>query len=352
MLVIILVLATAMAAAWFSLLAMAKKEDWAAAAYNRVLDNLILIDKLRAKYEKRRKKFSGYSGHLGFAAALLKLSGNGEKKIAALEGKNRLLQKGNLRHLGIFDIPGYVLVRKFEIIGKGNIHKAVFSSNFELYGKKHAENKTLQLLAKIFSYPVIGVALALVLGACVIGFGKIEAGMAISGFGAALVLASVYAIYDELGDRVKKRRESIVRQFPGMASKLALLVTSGMIMEKAWKETARSQNLELYKEMQKTSEELDNLVRPEEAYGEFIRRCNTKETAKLAAAIIQNLSKGNAEISGLLKTIAKEAWLERRHNAKREAEKASSKLMIPTMLLFLAILAIIMVPVVMNLTVL
>jgi tight adherence protein C len=89
-------------------------------------------------------------------------------------------------------------------------------------------------------------------------------------------------------------------------------------------------------------------VPPDAAYGNFITRCSTKETAKLASAILQNLSKGNAEIGKLLQSMAKEAWLERRHTAKRDSEKANSKLMIPTMLLFLAILVMLMVPVAMN----
>jgi len=332
MLLAVLALATLMVAAWFVLLGMVKTEDWRIAAYNKVLDNLLLADRLR---EKRGLK-------LPF--------GDPERKIAKLEAQNGELQRGNLKTLGILDMPGYVFARRFEAFGKGSLHKIIYSKSFELYGKKHAENKTGQLLARIFSYPLIGTAFVLALGAAAMGLGNTEAGVGIAVVGAVLVFVLVYAMYDELGDRVKKRREAIIRQFPNMASKLALLVTSGMIMEKAWKETAYSQNSELYKEMQKASEELDNLVGPEEAYGEFIKRCSTKETAKLASAIVQNQSKGNAEISGLLKAIAKEAWLERRHNAKREAEKASSKLMIPTMLLFLAILAMIMLPVLMNLT--
>jgi len=186
------------------------------------------------------------------------------------------------------------------------------------------------------------------LGAALASAGFQAAGVAILGIGSVLVLVLAYAMYDELGDRVRKRRSAISRQFPNVVSKLALLVTSGMIMDRAWKETAYSQDAELYKEMRKTSEELDNLVSPEAAYGSFISRCNTKETAKLASAIMQNLSKGNAEIGRLLKEMAREAWQERRHNAKRDAEKANSKLMIPTMLLFLAILVMLMVPVAMN----
>lgn len=101
-------------------------------------------------------------------------------------------------------------------------------------------------------------------------------------------------------------------QFPNVVSKLALLVTSGMIMDRAWRETAQSQDLELYQEMRITAEELSNLVDPTTAYTNFINRCNTKETTKLASAIIQSQSKGNAEIGALLKGMAHDAWQERR----------------------------------------
>jgi tight adherence protein C len=347
MLIVVLVLATAMAMIWLILLSMITREDWIAAAYNKVLDNLTAIDKMRLKAAAKREKLTEYRGVMAVVMKLF-LGGNSEKEIAKLENQNQRLQSGNLKNVGLLVMPGYVLLRRFEAIGKGNIHKTILAKSLELYGKKHAENKTKQLMAKMLSYPIVGVAFTLFLGTAILGFGNEMAGMAILGIGTILVLVLVYAMYDEVSDQANKRRDAIARQFPNMVSKLALLVTSGMIMDRAWKETAYSQELQLYREMQKTSEELDNLVSPEAAYGAFIGRCNTKETAKLASAIMQNLSKGNAEIGKLLKDLAKEAWTERRHTAKRDSEKANSKLMIPTMLLFLAILVMLMVPVAMN----
>jgi tight adherence protein C len=245
-------------------------------------------------------------------------------------------------------MPGYVLIRELTVIGKGEIHKVIMTNCYELYGKKHASWKAKQILAGLLSYPIIGVATTLLIGAMVMSIGNETAGAAILGVGSILVLVLVYAMYDQLSDNVKNRRNEISKQFPNVVSKLALLVTSGMVMDRAWKETAYSHESILSAEMRKTSEELDNLVSPESAYGGFISRCNTKETAKLASAIMQNLSKGNSEVGRLLKDMAREAWLERRHLAKRDAEKANSKLMIPTMLLLLAILVMLMVPVAMN----
>jgi len=322
-------------------------EDRVSAAYVRVYDCAVNIEKLLKRDAFITEKMSGYSGlMLNFMRLFYKNDSSG--RIWKLEAEIERLQAGDFGCLNIFVLPGYVLLREVDAIGKGELHKMIMSKCFELYGKKHALNKTKQLLAQILSYPIIGIAFTFMLGVIFFGIDNMTAGAAVIGIGSVLVMVLVYAMYDELNDSVRKRQNAISRQFPNVVSKLALLVTSGMVMDRAWKETAYSREAELYTEMRKTSKELDNLVSPESAYGNFINRCNTKESAKLASAIMQNLSKGNAEIGRLLKDMAREAWLERRHAAKRDAEKANSKLMIPTMLLFLAILVMLMVPVAMN----
>jgi len=347
--IVIISIATLLITGWLILLCRVSKEDWMQALYVKHFDNNIIKEKLRQKDKKTSERPDGYSGIILLFFDKV-WSRNLIKKIHKLESEINSLQKGDLSSINTFIMPGYVLQREIEAIGKGSIHKMIMSKCFELYGKKHSSNKTKQLLAQMLSYPLIGVGITLLLGVMFIGLGSISVGMAIIGIGTLLVLVLVYALYDELCDLVRKRRKNIIKQFPNVVSKLALLVTSGMIMDRAWKETAYSQETELYQEMQKTSRELDNLVSPESAYSNFINRCNTKESAKLASAIMQNLSKGNAEIGRLLKDMAREAWQERRHIAKRDAEKANSKLMIPTMLLFLAILVMLMVPVAMNFT--
>ena len=349
MAIAIMIVASLLIIAWLILLGRVTREDWIAAAYSKVFDNTEAIKKLRIKELTWREKYSRYHGIASINLQSV-FGGDTEKKVEKLDNSNKQMQNGNLKGINLLVMPGYVLQREFETIGRGAVHKTIMTKSFELYGKKHAVNKTKNLLAKLLSFPTIGVAVTLALGALLLGTGNETAGGAVLAVGSILVLVLVYAMYDELSDLVKKRRKAIMRQFPNVVSKLALLVTSGMIMDRAWKETAYSQETELYQEMRKTSEELDNLVSPEAAYGEFINRCNTKETAKLASAIMQNLSKGNAEIGRLLKDMAREAWQERRHMAKRDAEKANSKLMIPTMFLFVAILVLLMVPVAMNFT--
>lgn len=347
MLIAVVGFATVLLIAWLLLLGMVNNEDWIAAAKNKVLDNRQQIDKLRMKDAANASRLQQYHGISAKVMSLF-LGSTSEKEIAKIEKQNEMLQKGNLRSVGILPMPGYVLQRRIVSISNGSIYRTVMEKSIEFYGKKYASDKARQLMARLLSYPIIGLFFTFVLGAILIGTGNQMPGLGVLLGGSLLVVVLVYALYDELSDRLNKRRTAISRQFPNVVSKLALLVTSGMIMDRAWRETAESQELELYIEMRKTSEELANLVEPSVAYMNFIDRCNTKETTKLASAIIQSLSKGNAEIGALLKNMAHEAWQERRHNAKRDSEAANSKLMIPTMLLFLAILVIIMVPVVIN----
>jgi len=347
MLIIILIIASLLLIGWLLLLGRVAKEDWVHAVHAKIYDNRYAIKKLHAKSNKSSRRLAGYFGAI---QSLVEKSTHDSitKNIIRLEKDVADLQIGNIKCINIFLMPGYVLQREFVAIGKGEIHKLILTRCYEMHGKKYATCKAKKLLAQILSLPLIGIACILILGVIILGVSGSTIGMSVIAIGLMLMLTLVYAMYDELNDLVKKRRKAISKQFPNVVSKLALLVTSGMIMERAWKETAYSQETELYKEMQKTSEELDNLVSPESAYSNFINRCNTKESAKLASAIMQNLSKGNAEIGKLLKDMAREAWQERRHTAKRDAEKANSKLMIPTMLLFLAILVMLMVPIAMN----
>ena len=333
----VLALSTALVVIWFLLLGQVSQDDWIVAAYNKVLNSRNEAERLRRKDADHARKLAQYHG---VSAKVMKLflGGNYKKEIQKLHRQEQALQQGDLRSVSLFEMPGYVIQRKFESIGRGSIHKAVLEKYSELYGKKYAVNQTKQLLARMLSYPLLALPVVWALGSLLLASGNRAGGLAVLGVGSLLVLGLVYAMYDEVS----------ARQFPNVVSKLALLVTSGMIMDRAWRETAESQDMVLYQEMRKTADELSNLVDPATAYTNFLNRCNTKETTKLASAIIQNQSKGNAEIGLLLKDMAHDAWQERRHTAKRDSEKANSKLMIPTMLLFVAILVMIMVPVALN----
>jgi len=342
-----LLLASVLIVLWFVLLFKSKREDAVSAAYDKLLKNTLKMEKLRLKDSKKAENLEQYDG---FMYSFMKFfSSTSEKEISKIENVNNALRSGDLGKAGIFTLPGHVLRRRSSFIGQGKIYKTLQLRHIELHGKKYAEYKTNGVLAAMCSYAIIGVGLALVFGSLLTALEIGIIGPVILFVGTVMAVLMAYSLYDEPRAAAIKRRDTITRQFPNVVSKLALLVCSGMIMDRAWNETADSNEGEIYAEMEKTANELNQNIAPEAAYSNFIVRCNTKETSKLASAILQNLSKGNAEIGDLLRVMAHEAWQERRHTAKRDAEKANSQLLIPTMLLFISILLMIAVPIAMML---
>ena len=135
---------------------------------------------------------------------------------------------------------------------------------------------------------------------------------------------------------------------PQMLSKLTLLVNSGMVVREAWKKVADGGERELYKEMQLTVQEMENGIAELEAYRNFADRCAIKQIRRFASTMIQNMQKGNSEISYFLKELSDEMWEEKKHLVKRKGEAANSKLLIPTAMIFIGILIMIMVPAFLN----
>jgi tight adherence protein C len=343
-----MLISSVLVVAWLVLLFKSDQDESAAAAYDKLFGNMLKIKELNKKDAEKAAKLSQYSG-VAFAFMKAVRGGDHSKQIAKLEQLNEALREGDVSKAGVAALPGHVLRRTVSALGKGKPYKTLQLRHIELYGKKNAEYKTNGVLAAMISCALLGTGVALAFGSLLTALEIGLIGPALLVVGTLIALIMAYSLYDAPRSEAVKRREIIARQFPNVVSKLALLVCSGMIMDRAWNETANSNGGELYDEMKKTSKELTQNIAPEAAYSNFIVRCNTKETSKLASAILQNLSKGNAEIGNLLRDLAREAWQERRHNAKRDAEKANSKLLIPTMLLFVSILLMIAVPIALTL---
>ena len=56
------------------------------------------------------------------------------------------------------------------------------------------------------------------------------------------------------------------------------------------------------------------------------------------------MSKGNSEIVNLFTKLNAESWSEYKHSSRRMSEKLQSKLFIPTMLMFVGILVLVILP--------
>lgn len=155
-----------------------------------------------------------------------------------------------------------------------------------------------------------------------------------------------------LDDKIEQRRLKIQIEFPDFINKLTLLVNAGMTISKAWEKIVVDNNKKsvLYDEMSYTLSEI-SAGKPEAvAYEEFGRRCKIKEIIKFVSVIILNLKKGGADVVPVLKVQGDECWEMRKNAAKKLGEEASTKILIPLMIMFVGIIVIVVTPAILSIS--
>lgn len=210
-----------------------------------------------------------------------------------------------------------------------------------LYGEKyadyylrvvHAQKVTISFTLLVLSFSMYGIANSMAALMVVLMFAAV----------------SFYYFGTVTEKKIQKRSEEMLNDFSNVVSKLALLTNAGMIMKEAWEEVAYTGESVLYKEMQKAVDEMKNGVAEVDAMFNFGSRCIIPEIKKFTSTIIQGIVKGNSELTQMLQEQSKEVWAAKKQNVKRQGEKASSKLLIPILIMFVGILIMIIIPIFTN----
>lgn len=236
---------------------------------------------------------------------------------------------------------GFAIMNFLRIDTKSKRARKRIKEIAEIRGKKYAEYYFYIINGAKWTYGFTVLVFFAVLGAMA---NSMEALL----FGAALAGLVMWYMEELMNDQLEERRDEIISSMPQMLSKLTLLVNSGMIVKEAWEKVAFGGTGVLYEEMQLTVKEVQNGISDLDAYRNFADRCSVKEVRRFASTMIQNLSKGNAELSYFLKEMSEEMWEEKKHYVKRKGEAANSKLLMPTAMIFIGILIMIIVPAFMS----
>lgn len=165
-------------------------------------------------------------------------------------------------------------------------------------------------------------------------------------FGVFLLALIVFISYRELDGKVNKRRLSIQIDFPEFLNQLVLLISAGMTVSRAWEKIVEQSEKDtiLYGELKIVLGDIRAGKSETNAFEDFARRCRIPEITRFSSIIIQNLNKGSTDIIPLLLRQASECWEMRKHAARRIGEEASSKLLFPMMLMFVAVILIVATP--------
>lgn len=166
--------------------------------------------------------------------------------------------------------------------------------------------------------------------------------------------AGIFFLSDkDLHDGVEKKKAQMKDAYPVIVNKMALYLGAGMTVRGAFCKIAEKYQDDVnqggrlqpaYNEMLHTCRELQAGVSEGTAYEHFGRRSGLQEYIRLAALLSQNLKKGNSALLSRLREETAIAMEERIHRRKQAGEEASTKLLVPMMMMLALVMIFIMIP--------
>lgn len=165
-------------------------------------------------------------------------------------------------------------------------------------------------------------------------------------FGLVLGILSWYWVDKNLDYRMTSKKREILIDLPGFINRLTLLVNAGLNFNRAV-EKILADNVGrsgLYRELGIVATEVKAGKPVNRAYEDFALRCGIPEITRFVSAVMQNLNRGGSDLVYVLKMIAQEAWEKRKDVARKQGEEASSKLIFPMVMIFLAVALIVLAP--------
>lgn len=160
--------------------------------------------------------------------------------------------------------------------------------------------------------------------------------------------------YEEALRKEKARRNELNSSYAELVGKICLFLEAGMTTRTIWEKISLSYlkqkqeketfEVAVYEEMLLTYNQMQEGIPELEAYQQFATRCKEAKYKKLVSLITQNIQKGQQEFIIMLENEVKEAFTERKMHAKKIGEEASTKLLLPMMIMLFIVIAILIIP--------
>lgn len=172
--------------------------------------------------------------------------------------------------------------------------------------------------------------------------------------GALLTAVLIFFLADkDMHDKLEAKRMRMKRAYPDVVQKLVLYMGAGLTVRGAFQRIAGSYEQEkragkaerpIYEEILYTCRELQAGVSEGAAYEHFGKRTGLQEYIRLSTLLMQNLKKGNSTLLQRLKEEADKAGIEQLQNSRRLGEEASTKLLLPMVMMLVVVMLMIMIP--------
>ncbi|MDD4665724.1 MAG: type II secretion system F family protein, partial [Clostridia bacterium] len=241
---------------------------------------------------------------------------------------------------------GHFLLQAVNYPYKTSYDLGLYNKLAELYGYKEARYYLQVSWANKLGYFLLGL---LLLSFLLTARGEVDLMMSV--FSVVVLIAVFFAPDYELKKKIAQRNLFMRLDFPGFLNKLTLLINAGMTITKAWEKIVLNNQKQtpFYEEVAAVMQDIHRGKPEFQAFEDFARRCRVPEITRFTAVVLQNMKKGSSELVPILRLQANECWEMRKNAAKRLGEEASTKLLLPMMLMFIAILLITATPAILAL---
>lgn len=162
----------------------------------------------------------------------------------------------------------------------------------------------------------------------------------------------------EVENLERKRKQKRDLQYPEISNQLLVLLETGMTTRQAWHKMASQYKEKRKKLLVEESEVYEAIVRMDRlllegekekaAYEGFVKQMDTMCYRRLIRLLVNNLEKGSKDICQQLNIEAKQAYEQRLLTAKKIGEEASTKMLIPMMLMMVLVMLIVTAPAIMG----
>ena len=214
---------------------------------------------------------------------------------------------------------------------KGKIREKLIGQAKLLYDAKYAEYYASLVWAQAITF----IHLCLTVGLLLAGAFN-SALMLIIG----LAMAGVFGFYfiNRMNDLLKTRETECTSELPEIVSTMALLINAGMMLRNAWHTIAESKEGTVYELMRQSCVDMDNGMSEVDAMHKFGKLSNSAEIRKFTSALAQSIERGGSELADFLGRQSIEMWTLKKQLMLQKGEAAASKLLAPTVMLFIGII--------------
>lgn len=243
-------------------------------------------------------------------------------------------------------LPGCLgIVEKLKLSGGGKYQTRLNQKLLMLHGSKYITYYTMVH----WSVKVFHLFLGIILGSgfCIIGNYGLKAIILIP----VLSIGLFFLADQSIDSQYEKRKFQLERDFPDFLTKLVLMIDAGLNVRQAIERITGESNSKsaLYKELGTVMADINAGELECEAYSALAERCKIKQITNFVSILQQNMRLGGSQMVFELKRMGTESWEMRKNTAKQLGEKASTKLMLPLTIMFLAVIIICVAPVIIEL---